>query len=65
LGSVKNRIIVLTRDKYGSGSGSITIYIRGQATSFNQDDGSPAWEEYTVQVKKDWRFIQTKVEYSD
>lgn len=65
LGSTKNRIIVLTRDKYGSGSGSITIYIRGQAATFNQDDGSPAWEEYTTPINKDWRFIQTKVEYLD
>ena len=65
LGSVKARIIVLKRDKYGSGSGSITIYIRGQAATFNQDDGSPSWEEYTIPIRKDWRYIQAKVEYSD
>jgi len=64
LGSTKNRIIVVKRDKYGSGSGSITIYIRGQATSFTQDEGSPSWEEYTTPVNKNWRYIQTRIEYT-
>jgi len=62
LGSVENRWVVLTLDKYGSGSGSSKAYIRGQNSSFNQDDGSPAWEEYTGVVQKTWQYIQVKVE---
>lgn len=54
--------IKLTEDKYGSGIGNFKIYIRGQAGTFGQDDGSPAWEEYTNPVVKTWEYIQVKLE---
>lgn len=61
LGSVLTRMITVTIDKYGAGSGSYAIYIRGQATTFNQDDGSPSWELYSAPINKDWRYIQVKL----
>jgi len=51
----------VTIDKYGDGQGSGTTYIRGSNTIFTQDAGAPAWEEYTVPVWKDWRYVQVKL----
>lgn len=58
-----HKLFTLTRDAYGSGSGNVKLSIRGQATSFLWDDGSPSWEEYTAPVVKTWRYIQIKVEW--
>jgi len=54
--------IKLTKNKYGSGMGNFKVYIRGQESSFGQDDASPDWEEYTSQVVKTWVYIQAKLE---
>jgi antitoxin component of RelBE/YafQ-DinJ toxin-antitoxin module len=64
-GDTDNKLITVTRDRYGSGSGNVNIYIRGQAGSFGQDDGSPSWEAYSTPVAKVWQYVQLKVEYSD
>jgi len=61
-GSVANRLHTLSEDRYGAGQGSTTLYIRGQATSFNQDDVGPAWEEYASAVSKTWQWMQIKAE---
>jgi len=60
----EDKQLTITRDLYGDGSGNIKVSIRGQANSFNWDDGEPpSWEEYTVPVNKSWRWVQTKVEW--
>jgi len=61
-GSAYSKFHTLTENEYGSGQGNATIYIRGQAATFNQDDANPAWEEYTGAISKDWRYMQVKVE---
>ena len=41
--------------------GSFDVYIRGQNTIFNQDDGSPSWEAYTGSAAKTWEYIQIRL----
>jgi len=60
-GSSTGRVITVSKDRYEEGEGSGTLYIRGHdTTKFDQDDGSPDWEEYTVPVNKSWKYIQVK-----
>jgi hypothetical protein len=58
------RTYVLTLNRYGSGSGAPVIQVRGQGTTFNQDDVSPSWETYSVPVAKTWRYVQVRILYS-
>ncbi len=60
-GNVLSKVVTISTDRYGTGVGIGAIYIRGQATSFAQDAGSPAWEVYTVPTAKTWRWIQVKL----
>jgi hypothetical protein len=60
-GDTTNRTITLTENRYGTGSGTATLQMRGQETSFNQDDGEPPnWENYSTPVNKTWRYIQVR-----
>ena len=61
-GDETNRYHTLEENRYGVGQGDATLYIRGQAGTFNQDDVDPAWEEYSGGVWKTWRFMQIRVE---
>jgi len=61
MGSVLTRYLILTYDDYASGSGSGTLYWRGQAAGFDIDDdevSGPTWEEYTGPANKTWRYVQ-------
>jgi len=60
-GDTQNKTLTVTPDVYGAGSGVGGVYIRGQATSFNQDAALPAWELYSGPVTKAWRWIQVKL----
>ena len=54
----------LSYDDYAVGSGSGTLYWRGQATTFNYNDdeiAGPTWEVYSP-GNKSWRFIQLMCE---
>jgi len=48
-------------DKYGVGSGSVIIYIRGSLTSFGVLDVSPTWEVYTTGVNRTWTYMQVRL----
>lgn len=63
-GDSLSKTFTVTRDKYGTGSGNVTISIRGSATSFGQHDGSPAWSTYTTPTTQTWRYVQVKLEYA-
>lgn len=65
LGSAVTRTYTMTEDRYGSGSGSAVLYIRGSGASFSQDDATPVWEEYTAPVAADWRYVQVAVTTQD
>jgi hypothetical protein len=59
------RLLTLSYDDYAVGSGGGTIYWRGQATGFSQDDNEiagPAWELYTGPANKSWRYVQVMCE---
>jgi hypothetical protein len=60
-GNVNPKTITVTMNKYGVGAGTMTPWIRGQATTFTQDAGSPSWEEYTAPVARTWRYIQLRL----
>ncbi len=63
-GDSVSRTYVLTLNRYGSGSGTPVVQIRGQNTSFLQDDVSPSWETYSVPVAKTWRYVQVRIDYA-
>ena len=63
-GSSTSRTYTLTLNRYGTGSGTPVVQIRGQNTSFNQDDASPSWETYSTPVAKTWRYVQVRIDYS-
>jgi len=54
------RTYIVTRNRYGTGQGTATSYIRGSTTKFNQDDVLPVWEIYLVPIEKNWKFIQVR-----
>lgn len=60
LGSSVLRNFILTENYYGTGSGTTVLEIRGSATSFNQDDVNPAWEEYSASIERTWRYVQVR-----
>jgi len=59
-GNANARTYTLTENKYGSGSGSAILQIRGSSTPFNQDDISPSWETYTIPINREWQYIQVR-----
>jgi hypothetical protein len=64
MGDADNKTITAQRDKYatgGGGTGTVTIWVRGQAAIFGRDDGSPAWAEYTAPITQAWRYVQWKL----
>ena len=58
LGSLAVRTFTLTEHVYGTGSGDAVLQIRGSETSFLQDAAVPAWEEYTAEISRYWRYVQ-------
>lgn len=60
LGAAATRKFTITENRYGTGAESATIQIRGDTSSFLQDDVLPAWETYTVPVSKGYRYVQVR-----
>lgn len=60
-GNENQRTITITHNLYGTGQGTATTEIRGQAASFLATDGTPTWEAYSTPVAKTWRFIQARL----
>jgi hypothetical protein len=60
-GNANSKTFTAQKDKYGTG-GSVTLSVRGSATSFAMFDGSPTWEEYTAPITRSWRYVQVKME---
>jgi len=63
-GNTDTQYLTLSYDDYSVGSGSGTLYWRGQAATFNYDDNEvagPTWETYSP-GNKDWRYIQLMCE---
>jgi hypothetical protein len=61
LGDANPRTYTLTLNRYGSGSGTSTLQIRGKTTSFTIDEGEPPnWATYTVPTLQSWRYIQVR-----
>jgi len=63
-GDGSSQTLTITLGRYAadpSGQGIFTTYIRGQATLFSQDDGSPSWELYTAPTDKTWEYTQVRL----
>ena len=61
LGSSRARTLTLTENRYGSGTETAQLQIRGHnTTTFSQDDVSPAWENYYSPTSRAWRYIQIR-----
>lgn len=63
LGNATEKILGLTRNRYGTGD-SPTLYIRGSAVQFGPYDGSPSWVLYEAPVSQAWQYVQVKIEAS-
>lgn len=64
MGDADTKTLTAQRDKYataGGGTGVVEIWVRGQATIFGRDDGSPTWEAYTIPIVRAWRYVQWKL----
>lgn len=59
-GDSTSRTYTLTSNRYGVGSGSATLQIRGDTSSFVQDDDVITWENYTVPITRSWRYVQVR-----
>ena len=55
------REFTITINRYGAGAGTATTYIRGSDTTFNQDDVTPEWEEYTTEITRSWQYVQVRI----
>ena len=62
LGSTAMQQFTVTKDKYDTGTGSVTISIRGGTTIFLWNDAEPDWEVYAGTINRRWRYAQLKVE---
>lgn len=60
MGSAITRQYTLTENRYGVGSGSAALQIRGDVASFTQDDNVVDWEDYTVPISRGWRYVQVR-----
>lgn len=60
-GNELGKLITITHNLYGTGQGTATTEIRGQAASFLATDGTPTWETYTTPTTKTWRYIQVRL----
>ena len=61
LGSAVTRLFTLTRNRYGTGSETATLQIRGDTSTFSQDDVSPTWETYSAPISRGWRYVQVRL----
>jgi len=64
IGDSNTRTYTVTRDKYGSGSGNVSLYIRGDTTPFTQHAGTPSWNLYSTPTEQDWQYVQLRIDYS-
>lgn len=53
--------LIITLNQYQPGSGNGTIWVRGSATEFEQDDNVVPWIIYTGTTPETWQYIQIKV----
>jgi len=56
------RAYTITENRYGAGANpeNATLQIRGSSTSFDQDDVSPDWEDYSIPISRNWRYVQIR-----
>lgn len=61
-GNYGNELSILL-NKYGSGSGTYTLYIRGSQNNFaqNTSPSTLAWEVYTTSIERAWRYVQLRL----
>jgi len=59
-GNSSDRTYSLVENLYGTGSGTHELQIRGSTSIFAQDDASPAWEDYTSPILRNWQWVQVR-----
>lgn len=59
MGEVATRTITLTRNQYGTGDVPLLQY-RTSASSFSQDDATPAWTIYSAPASASFRYLQIR-----
>lgn len=60
LGSQMSYLFTLTKNRYGGGTGTATMQIRGSTGIFGQDDLTPVWSDYLAPVTQTWRYVQVR-----
>jgi len=64
IGDANARTYTVTKDKYATGTGNVSLYIRGDTSTFTQHAGTPSWALYTVPTAQSWRYVQLRIDYS-
>jgi hypothetical protein len=64
MGDASTKTVTVALNTYGTGSGGVTLGIRGSATPFTAFDVAPAWIPYTAPVTHAWRYVQVRATYS-
>jgi len=57
------RTYTLTENRYGAGQEDATLQIRGDTSTFAQDDVNPAWTTYSAPLDREWRYVQVREIY--
>lgn len=63
-GDASSKTFTAQANKYGSGTGTVTIAIRGSATPFDAHDNEtvgPSWATYTAPTVQTWRYVQLRL----
>ncbi len=60
LGALRIRKFILTENRYGSGSGSAALQIRGDSAPFTQDSSVVDWEDYVDPIFRNWQYVQVR-----
>lgn len=61
-GEVIERQYTITRNVYGTGQGTSTLYYRGSVDLFGVADELPEWTQYTGTFLETYRYVQIKEE---
>lgn len=54
----------LERSTYGIPTANLKYYVRGSNAEFSQQDSVLPWEPYILNISREWRYIQIKIEHS-
>lgn len=68
VGDANEKQFAIATDTYDTGSGTVTLSIRGSADPFDMHDDEedgPEWQAYSAPVIAAWRYVQVRAEAAE